>query len=452
VIGGGGIQKFWTPAGAPALPRIARAEGLCLWDTQGRRYLDVTSGPIAVNLGHANPRVLAAMQEQAARVCFAYPSAFESEADLRLGAELCTHAGNGFERAFFVSGGSEAVEKCLQFARRYALATGEGERRRVISRNPSYHGSTQATMALSADPAYAPFLAAGEAPLHVPAPFSYRVPEGIDAEAHALRCAEALRATIIETNPRTVLAFILEPVMGFSGGATRAPAAYYRRVREICDEFGVLLIYDEIVSGAGRTGRFLAAHEWPDVRPDLVVLAKGIGGGYCPLAGFLAPARLVDAVANSSGFHVGHTHKAQPLACAVGLAVLRETLERNLVARARAAGERLRSGLRDLQSRNSLMGDVRGVGLLNAIELVADPATKAMLPRDLDVVGRVQALARDRGLLLYGRRTHAGRFGDWLFVTPPLVASDAELDEIVAGLGDALHAFRGELRTARLIA
>ena len=440
-----GIQRFWTGAAGSGPPLIERARGLHIWDQAGKRYIDVTSGPIAVNIGHGNERVLAAMREQAARVCFAYPSNFESPDSTRLSALLAGLAGPGLDCAFFVSGGSEAVEKCLQFARRVALARGQAARWKVLSRNPSYHGSTRATMVLSADPAYAPYLQGWPPGLHVDAPWSYRAPEGSSADEHARQCAEQLHARIVAQGPESVLAFIMEPVMGFCGGATSAPAAYYRRIREICDEFGVLLIHDEIVSGAGRSGKFLAADHWPGARPDLAILAKGLGGGYLPLAAFLAPTVLVDAVAGAGGFHVGHTHKAHPLACAVGLAVLGETVDHRLIDRARETGVYLRAQLKRLQESNRIIGDVRGLGMLNAVEIVADRDSKRMLPRELDVVGRIQALAREAGLLIYGRRTHAGRFGDWIMVAPPLIATQADIDEIVAGLGWSLAAYAQQL-------
>lgn len=447
----GAIQRFWSPPGDAPLPRVSRAQGVHVWDTAGRRYIDVTSGPVAVNLGHGNERVLRAIQEQSARVCFAYPSTFASASNIRLGERLAEQARMGLEHAFFVSSGSEAVEKCLQFARRYALASGETARYKVISRNPSYHGSTRATMALAADPGYAAYLPPGQSGIHVPAPWSYRPAAGMRADAYADECAEALRATIQAQGSDEVLAFIMEPVMGFCGGADHAPAAYYRRVREICDEFGVLLVYDETISGAGRTGKFLAAHWWPDANPDLVTLAKGIGGGYVPLAAFLAPDRLVDVVVRDGGFHFGHTHKGHPLACAVGLAVLEETLDQRLIERANEVGAALRARLAALKAGNCIVGDVRGLGLLNAIEIVADPATKAMLPRSLDVIGRIQAIARAAGLLIYGRRSHGGKFGDWIMVTPPLIATDADIDEIVDGLAHTLRIYRDELGAAGLI-
>jgi adenosylmethionine-8-amino-7-oxononanoate aminotransferase len=210
----------------------------------------------------------------------------------------------------------------------------------------------------------------------------------------------------------------------------------------------VLLIYDETISGAGRSGRFLAAHHWPDARPDLVTLAKGIGSGYFPLAAFLAPGRLVDAVVGAGGFHIGHTHKAHPLACAVGLAVLEQTLEQKLVARAEEVGVYLRGKLNELRSTISIIGDVRGLGMLNAIEIVASPDTRAMLPRQLDVIGSVQSLARAEGLLIYGRRTHGGTFGDWLMITPPLIATTSDIDEIAGGLDRTLRNYERELRAA----
>jgi adenosylmethionine-8-amino-7-oxononanoate aminotransferase len=443
-----GIQRFWSAANAPALPEVSHAKGVHVWDTSGRRYIDVTSGPVAVNIGHGNERVLRAMREQAERVCFAYPSSFASESNARLTEAIAKQAGMGLEHAFVGSSGSEAVEKCLQFARRYALASGGAERTKVLSRNPSYHGSTIVTMALSADPGYAALLSPAQQGIHVPAPSSYRPARGLSAAAYAQECAESLRERILAEGPQTVLAFIIEPIMGFCGGADYAPASYYQRVREICDELGVLLIFDETISGAGRSGRFLAAHRWPDAKPDLVTLAKGIGGGYFPLSAFLAPSRLVDAVVSAGGFHIGHTHKAHPLACAVGLAVLEETVELNLIERAEEVGAYLRERLGELRKDIPIIGDVRGLGMLNAIEIVADQETRSMLPRPLDVCASIQSLARAEGLLIYGRRTHGGKFGDFFMVSPPLISTRADIDEIVAGLGKALRTCERDLRAA----
>jgi adenosylmethionine-8-amino-7-oxononanoate aminotransferase len=449
---GGGVQHFWMKKGATQLPRIDRAQGIRIWDTDGNCYIDVTSGPCTVNLGHGNRRVLAAMREQAERACFAYPAYFESEANTRLSDLLAAHAGPGLDRAFFVSSGTEAVEKCVELARMHALARGQGSRFKVISRTPSYHGSTLGALALTGDPVSTgrmrPMLR--EMP-KIPAPLSYRPPDGMDGAAYAQLCAERLRETIETEGPETVLAFIMEPIGGLSAGATYAPDEYYRRVREICDAYDVLLIYDEVIAGAGRTGRFLAAHWWPAARPDLVVLAKGLGSGYYPLACFLAPAAMVEAVAEGGGFYYGHTYKSSPLGCAVGLAVLEETIGRNLPANAERVGAHLRARLETLMHESAIIGDVRGKGLLNAIELVADKATKAMLPRTRDVPKEISDRAREEGLLMYARRTAGGQFGDWLMMTPPLIATTDDVDEIVERLGRALGAYERELRRANCL-
>ena len=445
---GGGVQHFWQSPGAKPPPRIARAAGVFVWDTEGNRYLDATSGPVAVNLGHGNRRVLEAMRKQADKACFAYPSYFESEDNLLLGDLLAQQAGPGFDRTFLVSGGAEAVEKCVEFARLYAVATGASSRYQVISRHPAFHGSTLACQGLSEDPHNSPLAPMLPRWPKVPVPFSYRPAAGLDGEADATRCAEALRETILAQGPNTVLAFILEPVMGLSGGANYAPPAYYRRIREICSEFGVLLIFDEVMSGAGRTGRFLAAHWWDEARPDLVVLGKGLGSGYFPLGGFMASAAMAQVVVENGGFHLGHTYKANPLACTVGLAVLRETLEQDLPARAAQSGDYLRARLLELQKDFPIIGDVRGMGLFNAIEFVADPGTKAMFPREWDIAKELSQLALQEGLLIYARRTFGGRFGDWLMMTPPLIVSKAEVDELVERLGATLSRYQQQLHRA----
>lgn len=438
---GGGVQHFWLAPDAARPPRLARAAGVYMWDTQGNRYLDATSGPVAVNLGHGNARVLDALARQARQASFAYPSYFESEDNLLLGDLLARQAGPGFDRTFLVSGGAEAVEKCIQFARLHAVATGQSSRYKIISRLPAFHGSTLACQGLSEDPQNSPLAPMLPRWPRVPVPFSYRPAPGLDGEADAIRCAEALRAAILAAGPDTVLAFIIEPIMGLSGGANFSPPSYYRHIREICTEFGVQLIFDEVMSGAGRTGRFLAAHWWPEARPDLVVLGKGLGCGYFPLGGFMASGAMTQAVVDGGGFHLGHTYKANPLACAVGLAAVREIVDRKLPARAVAAGEYLRARLRNLQGELPVIGDVRGLGLFNAIEIVADPATRAMFPRQRDVVKEISRLALQEGLLIYARRTSGGRFGDWLMMTPPLVISDDEMDQLVESLRRTLLRF-----------
>jgi adenosylmethionine-8-amino-7-oxononanoate aminotransferase len=443
---GGPVQGFYLRKGTERRPPIARGEGIYLWDATGRRYLDASSGPVVSNLGHGNPRVLAAMQAQAAQVTFAYPGLFESDANAALADLVCTLAGPGLDRAFFVSGGSEATEAAIKLARQYALALGQPERTTVIGLEPGYHGATLGALSVTGDHHAAEIFG----PLmrtmpKVPAPLGYRRPAGRSVESHAAACARALEEEIVRQGPHTVLAFIMEPVGGLASGATVAPAAYYDEVRAICDRHGVLLIYDEVMSGAGRTGTFLAADHWPAVRPDLVTLAKGIAAGYTPLGAVLAPNRVVDAVVESGGFLHGHTYFANPLSCAVAHAVVSEMLGRDLIGNAARMGLLLRERLEALADRSRVIGDVRGLGLLLAIELVADKTSKQMLPPALQAPARLGALALEEGLALYSRRTSQGRFGDWVMITPPLIIDAAQVDELIELLGRSIAAFERTL-------
>lgn len=446
---GGPVQVFFAPAGSPRRPTIDRGEGLYMWDTAGRRYIDACSGPVASNLGHGNPRVIEALVAQARRVCFAFPAAFESQANADLADLITSLSGPGLERAFFVSGGSEANESAIKLARQYAVAKGEPQRWKVIGRMPSYHGATLGALAVTGDPAtdalFGPMM---KIMPKVPAPLTYRVPEGHTAESWSLEAAAALEREIVSQGPETVLAFIMEPVGGLATGALVASDAYHRRVREICDRHGVLLIFDEIMSGAGRTGRFLAADHVPEARPDIVTLAKGISAGYAPLGVVLAPREMVALVAERGGFAHGYTYFSNPLSCAVGLAVLREMLAQDLMTNAQRMGAVLRDRLEALMARSPLVGDVRGKGLLMAIELVADKQTKAMIPLERMAPYRVAELAFERGMIQYVRRTANGEYGDWLMVTPPLIVTEAQIDEIVGILGDCLDVLAAELLAA----
>jgi adenosylmethionine-8-amino-7-oxononanoate aminotransferase len=439
---GGPVQGFYVRKGTERRPPIARGEGIYLWDVGGRRYLDASSGPVVSNLGHGNRRVLEAMRAQAEQVTFAYPGLFESEANVALADLVCKLAGPGLDRAFFVSGGSEATEAAIKLARQYALALGQPNRVTVIGREPSYHGATLGALAVTGDhhaaEVFGPLMRTMP---KVPAPLSYRLPPGHSAESYAQTCARALEDEIVRQGSNTVLAFIMEPIGGLAFGAMVAPAAYYEEIRAICHRHGVLLIYDEVMSGAGRTGTFLAADHWPAVRPDLVTLAKGIAAGYTPFGAVLAPDRIVDAVVEAGGFLHGHTYFANPLSCAIAHAVVSEMMDRDLIGNAARMGRLLRERLDALAGRSRVIGDVRGKGLLMAIELVADKESKRMFPRELVAPARLGALALDEGLALYSRRTSQGRFGDWVMLTPPLIIDAGQVDELVGLLERAIVAF-----------
>ncbi len=433
------VQVFALPPGSPARPRIARAEGIYMWDTAGRRYVDAASGPVACNIGYGNRRVIEVLQRQAEAATFAHPGTFESAANRMFAERLTAAAGPGYERVFVVSGGSEANEAAIKLARQMAVARGEASRWKVVSRQPSYHGSTLGALSVSGDPAahdlFGPLM---KSMPKVPAPVTYRIPAGFDQESWALHCAEVLERTIVEEGPDTVLAFMQEPVGGLATGALVPHAAYMTRVREICDRHGVLLIHDEVMSGGGRTGAFLSHEHWPDCRPDIVVMAKGAGAGYFPLGVVLAPRDRVAEVAGGGGFMHGHTALGNPLACAVGLAVLDETLDRGLAANAAVQGGRLRARLDELVERSPIVGDVRGKGLLMAMELVADKAAKTPFPAPAMAAATLARVAMEQGLILYQRRTNAGRDGDWVMIAPPLISTAAEIDMIADGIAAAV--------------
>ena len=425
-------------------PMVARAEGIYVWDREGRRYIDGSSGAMVANIGHGNPRVLAAMRRQMEEATFAYRLHFENEAAETLARRIAGRMPPGLDRVFFVSGGSEAVESCLKLARQHALATGAPDRYKVISRFPSYHGATLGALAVTGyTPMTAPFAPMMLEMPKIPAPTCYLDRDDLDWQARGLRYAEMLRQEIRRQGPETVLAFIMEPVGGASTGALVAPDSYYARIREICDEYGVLLILDEVMSGAGRTGRFLAAEHW-NLRPDIVALSKGFAAGYAPLGAMVADRRLVEPVLDKGGFIHGYTYAGNPLACAAGLAVLEEIESQDLMGNAIRMGALLKSGLADLMARFDFIGDVRGRGLLLAFELVADRATMQPLPAELNAHSRLVEIAYQRGLIIYSRRTRGGLEGDHFLVCPPMIVSEAQIAEILALLGESLSIFAAE--------
>ncbi|WP_440995905.1 aminotransferase family protein [Arhodomonas sp. SL1] len=419
-------------------PLLDRAEGIYMWDVEGRRYIDGCSGAMVSNIGHSNPRVLAAMNEQMQRATFGYRLHFENAPAETLATRVAAAMPEGMDRVFFVSGGSESVESCIKLARQYALATGRGQRYKVISRYPSYHGATLGALALTGyTPMTAPFAPMMQESPKIPAPTCHLDHDGLTMDERGRRYADMLEDEILRQGPETVLAFIMEPVGGAATGALVAPDSYYPRVREICDRYGVLLIHDEVMSGAGRTGRFLASEHW-DVIPDLIALSKGFAAGYAPLGAMVAPGWMVEPVLDAGGFIHGYTYAGNPLACAAGLAVLDEIENQGLVANAAEMGELLKERLTGLKERFPFIGDVRGKGLLLAMELVADRQTMAPFPPEGMASPQLVELAYERGLILYWRRSRGGYRGDHVMVCPPLTVTAGQIDEIMEPLTDAL--------------
>jgi len=423
-------------------PMLDRGEGVYLYDVHGKAYLDGSSGAMVANIGHANPRVLAAMRRQMEKATFGYRLHFENEPAEQLAARTAQRMPAGLDRVFFVSGGSEAVESCIKLARQWALAVGEGQRWKVISRFPSYHGATLGALALTGMAQMsAPFAPMMREMPKIAAPTCYLDRDNLSDDERGLRYAELLREQILREGPETVLAFICEPIGGAATGALVPPDSYLPRIREICDEFGLLLIFDEVMTGAGRTGQFLGGDHWPAARPDIVALSKGFAAGYAPLGAMVADQRLVEPVLAAGGFIHGYTYAGNPLACAAGLAVFDEIERQGLIERAASQGDKLKAALAALMARYPFIGDVRGRGLLLAFELVADRASMAPLPAALNAHAELVDEAYSRGLIIYSRRTRGGRVGDHFMVCPPLIISDDELGELLDKLCAALDAF-----------
>ena len=431
-------------------PMLDQARGVYMWDLDGKRYLDGSSGAMVCNIGHSNERVLEAMRRQMEKSTFGYRLHFETEPAERLAEKTAALAPDGMDKVFFVSGGSEAVESAIKLARQNAIAIGEAQRWKVISRQPSYHGSTLGALALTG---YAPLSAAFDPMMRpmpkIPAPRAYLDHLDPDDEATGHHYADMLEQRIRDEGPETVLAFIVEPVGGASTGALVPPAGYMKRIREICTKHGVLLIHDEVMSGGGRTGKFFAAEHW-SVAPDILVISKGFAAGYVPLGAMVASNEIVENVLDAGGFLHGYTYAGNPLACAAGLAVLEEIEREHLMENAKSVGGELKAGLQDLMERYEIIGDVRGIGLFLAFELVGDRKTLAPLPRELNAYTALVDIAYDKGLIIYSRRTRGGYDGDHFLVCPPMIATSTHVGEILETLDASLGEFQETTISRRL--
>lgn len=428
-------------------PVLDQARGVYMWDKDGKRYLDGSSGAMVCNIGHSNQEVLTAMRRQMEKSTFGYRLHFETEASEQLAQKLAGLMPGDLNRVFFVSGGSEAVESAIKLARQYALASDRGSRWKVISRAPSYHGCTLGALAVTGyTPLTAPFAPMMQDMPKIPAPRAYL--DGLDPNDPATghHYADMLEAQILAEGPESVLAFIVEPVGGASTGALVPPTGYMERIREICTRYGVLLIMDEVMTGAGRTGSFLGSDHW-SAQPDIVVMSKGLGAGYMPLGAVIADERLVAPILEQGGFAHGFTYAGNPLACAAGLAVV-NTLEMNgLCDNAAKMGETLLQRLNGLMQKHELIGDVRGKGLLTAFELMEDRDSKAPLPAQLNAHQRFVDLAYSKGLIVYSRRTRDGIEGDHILVCPPLIVTHDHIDEIIEGLDASLVQFSQDIHS-----
>ncbi|MBS7619266.1 aspartate aminotransferase family protein [Candidatus Bathyarchaeota archaeon] len=423
---------------------LARGEGVYVWDDVGRRYIDGSSGPVCVVIGHGVREVAEAVARQMSKISFAHSSHFTTDSVIECADKLAKFSPYSLKHVFFASGGSEATETAAKMARQYHLERGENRRYKIISRWQSYHGNTLGALSMSGNIPrrrnYVPMLL--DFP-HIPPAYCYRCWFKKDRESCDLECAWALEKEIKSTGAEYVSAFIAEPIVGATLGTVPAPEGYFQIIREICDKYGVLFIADEVMTGFGRTGKNFAIEHW-GVEPDIIATAKGISSGYIPLGAVIASEKVFTAFKNP--FVHGHTYGSHPVACAVGAAVLDYIEKNHLVQRSEELGKYFLDKLQSLKDSESV-GDVRGVGLFSGLEFVKDKSSKE--PFDAEVRFNQKVLERcfNNGLLVYpGFGSVDGVKGDHIQVAPPLVVSKSQIDEIVQILGKSVIEAEAELK------
>ncbi|MBN9075940.1 MAG: aspartate aminotransferase family protein [Rhizobiales bacterium 65-79] len=423
------------------LPVAVGGRGIELFDSEGRAYIDASGGAAVSCLGHSHPDVLKALHAQLDRIAYAHTGFFTTDVAEELADRLVADAPEGIGHVYLVSGGSEAIEAALKMTRQYFVEKGEPQRRHIIARRQSYHGNTLGALAAGGNEwrrsQFKPLLIETH---HVDPCFAYhfRRPGETDAD-YAARAAQALEDKILELGADEVIAFVAETVVGATAGAVPPVADYFKRIRAICDRYGVLLILDEVMCGMGRTGT-LHACEQEGVAPDLMTIAKGLGGGYQPIGAVLLSDRIFDAFASGSGFFQhGHTYMGHPMAAAAGLAVQEVIRRDNLLENVRSMGAHLSRRLNERFGNHHHVGDIRGRGLFQAIELVADRGSKEPFDPALKLHARVKQAAMAHGLMVYPMGgTIDGRLGDHVLVAPPFIVTEGDVDRIVERLGDAV--------------
>jgi adenosylmethionine-8-amino-7-oxononanoate aminotransferase len=423
-------------------PIAVGGDGVWLIAEGGRRVLDASGGAAVSCLGHQHPRVLAAISRQASKLAYAHTGFFSSEPAEALADQLVGHEPGGLGYAYFVSGGSEAVEASIKLARQYFNEIGQPQRQHFIARRQSYHGNTLGALSAGGNAwrrePYAPLLS--QAFSHMSPAFAYHEQRDAESEADFVaRLAAELEAEFQRLGPDTVAAFIAEPVVGATAGCVPAPEGYFRAIRDICNRHGALLILDEVMCGMGRTGT-LHAWEQEGITPDIQAVAKGLGGGYQPIGAMLASTAIIDTIRQGSGaFQHGHTYLAHPLACAAALEVQRVISEERLLDNVKALGGQLERRLTERFGNHRHVGDIRGRGLFWAIELVADRGSREPFDPGLKLNQKIKAAAFEGGLACYpAGGTADGRRGDHVMLAPPYIATSDDIDMIVDRLGVAV--------------
>ncbi|WP_322893084.1 MULTISPECIES: aspartate aminotransferase family protein [unclassified Yoonia] len=435
-------QHIFGRATKGQLAQAVAGDGCYIIDAAGKRYLDGSGGAAVSCLGHSDPDVRAALHDQLDKIAFAHTGFFTTDVAETLADLLIADAPAGLDRVYLVSGGSEAVEAAIKLARQYFMEIGQPSRHRVIARRQSYHGNTLGALAAGGNAwrraQFAPLLAETS---HIAPCYEYRDrQEGETPEDYGLRVADELEAEILRLGPETVMAFVGEPVVGATMGAVPAVPGYLKRIRQICDRHGVLLILDEVMCGMGRTGHLYACAE-DDVAPDMITVAKGLGAGYQPIGALICTGRIYDAIAGGSGFFQhGHTYMGHAMAAAGAGAVLRAIRDRQLLPRVLQAGNTLDAALRDRFGQHPHIGDIRGRGLFRGLELVADRETRAVFDPSRKLHAKIKAAAMEAGLICYPMGgTIDGQRGDHILLAPPFIISDDQIGELTDKLSIAIE-------------
>jgi adenosylmethionine-8-amino-7-oxononanoate aminotransferase len=428
------------------MPVAAGGKGIELFDRDGRTYLDASGGAAVSCLGHGHPDVLAALHKQLDTLAYAHTGFFTSDVAEQLADRLIEDAPDGLDYVYLVSGGSEGIEAALKMARQYFVEKGETRRRHIIGRRQSYHGNTLGALAAGGNEwrrsQFRPLLIETH---HIDPCYAYRLQDAGESDtAYAARGAQALEDKILELGSDQVIAFVAETVVGATAGAVPPVADYFKRIRAICDRYGVLLILDEVMCGMGRTGT-LHACEQDGIAPDLLVIAKGLGGGYQPIGAVLLSARIFEAFSRGSGFFQhGHTYMGHPMAAAAGLAVQQVIRRDGLLANVVAMGNHLQRRLEERFANHHHVGDIRGRGLFRGVEMVADRGSKQPFAPELKLNAVVKREAMARGLMVYPMGgTVDGIRGDHVLLAPPFIVNREQVDAIVERLGDAVDAAIG---------
>ena len=419
------------------LPYAVRGEGCYIIDKNNKYYLDASGGAAVSCLGHSDETVKDAIKKQTEKLAFAHTSFFTNDPAEKLANLLAENSPKGLNKVYFVSSGSEAVEASLKLARQYFIEIGEPERHRVISRKQSYHGNTLGALAAGGNVWRRSFFEKILVDTSLISPcYPYRHQKVNETELdYGLRVANELEEEIIRLGPQNVMAFIAETVVGATAGALTPVPGYFKRIREICDQYNILLILDEVMCGMGRTGSLFACEE-ENIIPDIVTIAKGLGAGYQPIGAMLCQDFIYDAIANGSGFFQhGHTYLGHPIACAASLAVLTKLIDENMCKKVKDKGEMLQKILERDLGQNQFVGDIRGRGLFRGVEIVKDRSTKEPFSRKLNIANNIKKEALNLGLICYPMQgTVDGIIGDHILIAPPFIINEDEINEISSKL------------------